>query len=241
MLRIFAWRVGKVLVLASQPLPFGYDVAQTIGILVTLISGSAALGFIWNLAPALLFLAIACAILLLIAAYRLRSRIDDIEARRPMVALRVDRDRGFQRIIVKNPNAFPVKNVTVQLVEFHALDTWRPDLPRPAHSFCFAWSSWLTKGGSLEMSFAAGEEKAVDIAARPEGNPPPDLEGGEPTFFFVHLSGHPTLPQRPIYQQTWGEYHLALRIASEDLPKAGEATAIVTFVKPDVLAMRLAS
>lgn len=241
MLRIFAWRVGKVLALASQPLPFGYDLAQTIAILLTLVGASTAVGFIWSLAPALSFVAITGTILLFIAALRLRGRIDDIEARKPMVALRVDPDRGFQRIIVKNPNAFSVKNVTVQLVEFRALDTWRPDLARPAHSFCFAWSSWLTKGGSLEMNFAAGEEKAVDIAARPEGNLPPSLESGDPTFFFVHLSGVPALPQRPTYLQTWGEYHLALSIASEDLPRAGRATAIVTFAKPDILKMRLAS
>lgn len=240
MLRILASRVGRVLVLASQPLPLGYDLQQTIAIFLALVGGSALLGVIWNFAPALIFAVAAGVILLFIAAFRLRSRIDDIEARNPMVALRVDPDRGFQRIIVKNPNDFPVKNVTVQLVEFHAFDTWRPDLARPAHSFCFAWSSWLTKGGATEMDFAAGAEKAVDIAARPEGNHPPSV-GGLPTFFFVHVSGDPMLPQRPTYLQTWGEYHLALSIASEDLPKAGKVTAIVAFQKPDVLTMRLAS
>ena len=151
--------------------------------------------------------------------------------RRPMRPIGEDEDQGYWRLIVKNPNRFPVRRVYVQLEVFETVVS-KGNLPHPSKGYRFPWTSWGTEGGSLNMDFPPMAEMPVDIVARP-----PFVE--DDLFFFVHLAESKERPVRVAFWQTEGTYRLALSLCSEDLP-IGSALVEVTYADK-VLAMRLIS
>jgi len=179
-------RVGKVLAEALSPAPNVWDWLQILVLLVFLASGAAVIARVEGVVPAVVVVAVVLAGLFFLAAYRLQGRFDELESRQPMIALREDHDQGYDRLVVKNPNAFTVKRVYVELKSLEKIEARRPDFPAPSLGFRFPWTSWATEGGSLYMNFPPDAEIPVDIAALPSGA---SIQvDGEECFFFVHLA-----------------------------------------------------
>jgi hypothetical protein len=220
-----------------HPAPSVWDWVQMIVLIIAVVGGAALVGWLGGVVPAIVMVVIIVALLFFSVAYKLQGRLDVIDSRRPMTALRRDSDQGYQRLIVKNPNAFAVKGVYVQLEELVLIEAVRADFARPSFGFRFPWASWATEGGSLFMDFPAGAEVPVDIAAKP---PWAKMEvDGHDCFFFVHLADDKEKPVRATYLQTTGKYELTLQLCSEDLP-AGSATVMVEYSGESGLAMQLA-
>jgi hypothetical protein len=200
-------RAGSVIGLALRPLPFGYDLAQTLGLIVITLGGTSLLAAFWKELPAALFACLVVIVLLFWAAFRLRSTLDALEERKPLEAIAIDVDQGFHRLIVRNPNSFDVKSAFAQVEATGRSGSNADNKPLPPQGYRFPWSSQLTGHGSTTFDLNAQIEAPVDIA----------VVSGD-GFSFIHLSGEATKPMKAQYPQSAGRFSVSILLQAENIP-----------------------
>jgi hypothetical protein len=97
------------------------------------------------------------------AGYRLLGRFDAYEERKPLEIEEVDEDQAFRRLVVRNPNAFPIFDAYVRVVRYRILDGDHSQVV-PPNGYRFSWCTYGRSNSDVLSTIGRESSDVVDVA-----------------------------------------------------------------------------